>query len=238
MLAHQLDRLAQAQRWSRDFTLNGLRHALREVIACFPVYRSYVNGGVGDRDRLVILRAVVRAKRRQPAARPGRLRLHPRHAAARRTRRPGRPRPEYRAAQRRFAGKFQQVTAPVMAKGVEDTAFYVYNRLVSLNEVGGEPSQFGRPPAEVHRFFARAGREVPGGLSPLSTHDTKRTEDVRARIDVPDRDARRVGRPRRPVDRAEPAAQDRRRRRCSSPRTPTRSTCCTRRLSAPGRSRG
>ncbi|HJZ89977.1 MAG TPA: alpha-amylase family glycosyl hydrolase, partial [Gemmataceae bacterium] len=62
VLAHQLDRLAQAQRWSRDFTLNGLRHALREVIACFPVYRSYVNGGVGERDRLVILQAVSRAK--------------------------------------------------------------------------------------------------------------------------------------------------------------------------------
>src|SRR5262245_40418343 len=66
MLAHQLDRLAQAQRWSRDFTLNGLRHAIREVVACFPVYRSYVNGGVGERDRLVILRAVARARARNP----------------------------------------------------------------------------------------------------------------------------------------------------------------------------
>src|SRR5205814_4943645 len=66
MLAHQLDRLAQKNRWSRDFTLNSLRHALREVIACFPVYRSYVNGGVGDRDKVDILRAVGRAKRRNP----------------------------------------------------------------------------------------------------------------------------------------------------------------------------
>jgi (1->4)-alpha-D-glucan 1-alpha-D-glucosylmutase len=183
VLAHQLDRLAQEARWSRDFTLNGLRHALREVIACFPVYRSYVNGGVSDQDRKVILRAVSRAKRRNPLL--GRavfdfirdtllLKDPPSGPAS----------PDYRAAQKRFAGKFQQVTAPAMAKGFEDTALYLYARLISLNEVGGEPTKFGRDPAEVHHYFRARAEHYPAGMSPLSTHDTKRSEDVRARINV------------------------------------------------------
>jgi (1->4)-alpha-D-glucan 1-alpha-D-glucosylmutase len=80
--------------------------------------------------------------------------------------------------------KFQQLTGPVMAKGVEDTAFYRYNRLVSLNEVGGDPSRFGTTPAEFHRQNAERRRRRPHGLLASSTHDTKRSEDVRARIDV------------------------------------------------------
>ena len=91
---------------------------------------------------------------------------------------------EEKAEQRRFAGKFQQVTAPVMAKGVEDTAFYIYNRLASLNEVGGDPSQFGAPPDDLHRFFQERQAQWPFSLSPLATHDTKRGEDVRARLNV------------------------------------------------------
>jgi (1->4)-alpha-D-glucan 1-alpha-D-glucosylmutase len=183
MLAHQLDRIAQAARWSRDFTLNGLRHALREVLACFPVYRSYVNGEVGENDRLVILRAVARARARNPLLgrmifdfiRDTLLLKDPTSEPAS---------PEYRAAQRRFAGKFQQVTAPTMAKGLEDTALYVYSRLISLNEVGGEPTRFGRAAADVHRFLQERAERFPGAMSPLSTHDTKRSEDVRARINV------------------------------------------------------
>lgn len=183
MLAHQLDRLAQRERWSRDFTLNGLRHALREVIAFFPVYRSYVNGGVRDADLPVILRSVLRARRRNALL--GRqvfdfirdtllLKDPPSGPASE----------EYRAQQRRFAGKFQQVTAPVMAKGFEDTSFYVFNRLVSLNEVGGDPDHFGWPPAKVHEFMAQRLARFPAALSPLATHDTKRGEDTRARINV------------------------------------------------------
>ncbi len=183
MLAHQIDRLAQGQRWSRDFTLNLLRHALREVIACFPVYRTYVNGGVNETDRGVVTRAVRRARVRNPLL--GRavfdfirdtllLKDPPSGPAS----------DDYRAAQRRFAGKFQQVTSPVTAKGIEDTAFYVFNRLVSLNEVGGEPGRFGLPPAKVHAFFKDRADRYPAALSPLSTHDTKRSEDVRARINV------------------------------------------------------
>jgi (1->4)-alpha-D-glucan 1-alpha-D-glucosylmutase len=183
MLAHQLDRLAQMERWSRDFTLNGLRHALQEVIACFPTYRSYVDGKVRDTDRHVIQRAIRRARKR--GAYLGKavfdfvaqtLLLKPSPS--------GHGSDEYRAAQLRFVGKFQQVTSPIMAKGFEDTSLYVYNRLVSLNEVGGDPTHFGRSPHELHRFLQDRSSRHPQALTPLSTHDTKRSEDARARINV------------------------------------------------------
>lgn len=195
VLAHRLDRLAQAGWWSRDFTLNGLLHALEEIIACFPVYRSYVSEEAGPVDRVVIHRAARRARAMSPLL--GRevfnficdtlvLKDPPDGPAS----------DEYRAAQRQFAGKFQQLTAPVMAKGVEDTALYIFNRLVSINEVGGEPSHYGRTPAAVHAFLANRAQKTPGSLSPLSTHDTKRGEDVRARLNVlsetPDEWSRRL----------------------------------------------
>lgn len=183
VLAHRLDRLAQSGWWSRDFTLNGLRHALEEIIACFPVYRSYVAQEAGAADRVTVLRAARRARAMSPLL--GRevfnficdtliLKDPPDGPAS----------DEYRAAQRQFAGKFQQLTAPVMAKGVEDTALYIFNRLVSLNEVGGEPNHFGRSAAALHTFLATRAQRSPGSLSPLSTHDTKRGEDVRARLNV------------------------------------------------------
>jgi (1->4)-alpha-D-glucan 1-alpha-D-glucosylmutase len=182
MLAHQLDRLAQKDRWSRDFTLHSLRHALRLIIACFPVYRSYISDeGVHEFDRKYIHWAVARAKARNAAlstslfhfVRDRLLLKYPESADE-----------DVRAEQRRFAGKFQQVTAPVMAKGVEDTAFYVYNRLLSLNEVGGDPDRFGISPAALHRSFQERQLRWPWGLSTTATHDTKRSEDVRARLNV------------------------------------------------------
>jgi (1->4)-alpha-D-glucan 1-alpha-D-glucosylmutase len=180
VLAGHLDRVAQLGRWSRDFTLNGLRHALREVLACFPAYRSYVTDAAADTDKAMVHRAARTARRRNPSLGPEvfaficdtlLLKDPPDGGAS----------DEYRAAQRRFAGKFQQLTAPVTAKGVEDTALYRFNRLVGLNEVGGHPARFGTPPDELHAFLQTRG---PGGLSPLSTHDTKRSEDVRARLAV------------------------------------------------------
>ena len=84
----------------------------------------------------------------------------------------------------RFVRRFQQMTSPVTAKGIEDTAFYVYNRLVSLNEVGGEPARFGVSPDDLHGWLAERQRHWPHALSATSTHDTKRSEDVRARINV------------------------------------------------------
>ncbi|HEX5270677.1 MAG TPA: malto-oligosyltrehalose synthase, partial [Gemmataceae bacterium] len=182
VLAHQLDRLSETSRWSRDFTLNSLRHALREVIACFPVYRSYITGEpIQARDRAYVRAAVARAKRMNPAiseslfdfVRDMILLKYPEGATD-----------EDREAQRRFVGKFQQVTAPVIAKGLEDTAFYVYNRLMSLNEVGGDPDTFGVSVATFHRQNAERQEHWPYSLSSTATHDTKRGEDVRARIDV------------------------------------------------------
>ena len=118
--------------------------ALREVIACFPVYRSYIaDDGVHDADRRYIEAAVRRAIARNPLVEPACVSLHSRHAAPEVSRALGAE--DLRRAAAQFAGKFQQVTAPVTAKGVEDTAFYVYNRLVSLNEVGGEPGRLRRP---------------------------------------------------------------------------------------------
>jgi (1->4)-alpha-D-glucan 1-alpha-D-glucosylmutase len=182
MLTNQLDRLAQKSRRSRDFTFNTLRQALRAVIAAFPVYRSYISDeGVHDADRRHVVAAVRRATARNPLLsrrvfgfiRDMLLMESPESFTD-----------EDRAEQRRFAGKFQQVTAPVTAKGVEDTAFYIYNRLASLNEVGGEPGRFGLRPEAVHAYNRDRQARWPHALSPLSTHDTKRSEDVRARINV------------------------------------------------------
>ena len=184
VLAHQLDRLAQMERGSRDFTLNTLRHALRECIACFPVYRSYVTDeGVADSDRALIVRAAVRARRRNPLL-GRRVFDFIRDTLLLKEPPSGWPTEAYRAAQRSFAGKFQQVTSPVMAKGLEDTTFYVYNRMVSLNEVGGEPGRFGAGIAATHAAFAERAARTPHALSPLATHDTKRGEDVRARLNM------------------------------------------------------
>jgi len=184
VLGHALDRLSERNRYSRDFTLNSLTHALREVIACFPVYRTYIDGRspeVSLQDRACVEVAVAFAKRRNPTTsvsvfdfvKDTLLLRYPENADE-----------AYREAQRAFVGKFQQVTAPVTAKGIEDTAFYRYNRLVSLNEVGGEPDRFGVPVAEFHKQCQARQEKWPASLSATSTHDTKRSEDVRARISV------------------------------------------------------
>ncbi len=182
MLALALDRLAQHRRWSRDFTFHSLRRVLREVVACFPVYRSYVAGGtVHDEDRKYIDIAIRTARLRNPTLnrshflflRDMLLLRHDEHVGD-----------EEIAEPQRFVGQFQQVTAPVMAKGLEDTAFYVYNRLLALNEVGGDPARFGIAPSAVHQALAVRQQHFPYALSTTATHDTKRGEDVRARISV------------------------------------------------------
>lgn len=179
VLAHRLNRFSERSRHYRDFTLNSLNQAMREIIACFPVYRTYVNERepVSDRDRQYIEAAVAEATRRN-ADRPAAVYAFIRDLLLRRADYlPARERDAYM----RFLGTFQQVTSPVTAKGVEDTALYLYNRLVSLNEVGGEPDRFGVTPEQLHRWMAARPRH---GLSATSTHDTKRSEDVRARISV------------------------------------------------------
>ncbi len=182
VLAHQLERLSDKNRHSRDFTLNSLTYAAREIIACFPVYRTYIEeNGVTERDRTLIEKAVARAKRKNPATdasvfnfiRDVLLLRYPDSASE-----------AEREDQRAFVRKFQQYTGPVMAKGVEDTAFYIDNRLVSLNEVGGTPEQFGISPAAFHQGNSERLERWPHTLLATTTHDTKRSEDVRARINV------------------------------------------------------
>jgi len=184
VLTTMLDRISESNRVYRDFTWGALRDALREVVACFPVYRSYIDafaGGVSERDRHYVEHAVRLARRRNPSVsgslfdfvRDVLLLSWPESLDA-----------EARDEHARFVMKFQQLTGPVMAKGVEDTAFYVFNRLVSLNEVGGEPDRFGVSPDDFHAMNAARARQWPGALSASSTHDTKRSEDVRARINV------------------------------------------------------
>ena len=183
VLGYQLNHLSEMNRRFRDFTLNSLIHAIREIIACFPVYRTYVTpdeGPVTDRDRSYIRQAVVRAKRKNPALSGlvfdfvqdillKQASFH--HERERRD-------------QLQFVMKFQQITGSVMAKGSEDTALYVYNRLASLNEVGGDPLQFGISVHTFHERMRQRRAHWPASICATSTHDTKRSEDVRARISV------------------------------------------------------
>jgi (1->4)-alpha-D-glucan 1-alpha-D-glucosylmutase len=181
MLAFQLDRIAQKKRWSRDFTLNTLRRALREIIACLPIYRTYINdAAVREAD----CRYVEMAVRKATTSNPTMSRYAFEFIRDALLHRFSDSNNGLDAELRHFAGKFQQVSSPVMAKGVEDTAFYVYNRLLSLNEVGGNPDQFGLSPEVVHGYLQDRQAKWPYALSPLSTHDTKRSEDARARISL------------------------------------------------------
>ncbi|MBI2290175.1 MAG: malto-oligosyltrehalose synthase [Betaproteobacteria bacterium] len=181
VLANRLARIAQADRRTRDFTLNSLRHALSEVAACFPVYRTYIDERVAPDDRRHIEWAVARAKRRSQAAD---IAIYDFVQSALL----GQPVDGADVALGRitheFAMKFQQFTAPVAAKGVEDTAFYRYHRLASLNEVGGDPDCFGLTIAAFHGASRDRARRWPHTLLATSTHDNKRAEDVRARINV------------------------------------------------------
>jgi (1->4)-alpha-D-glucan 1-alpha-D-glucosylmutase len=213
VLAVALNRISEGNRRARDFTLNYLREALRETVACFPVYRTYLSGaGASEADRQVIDMTLARAKRRNPMMEPlvfGFLRqvLLPRPAERKGAGEkesqgeavntlsssvdsspapslaPSAEDDEYRQ-RLEFAMKFQQYTGPVQAKGVEDTAFYRYNRLLSLNEVGGEPQRFGGPPEEFHEANRMRLAHWPHAMLATATHDTKRGEDARARLNV------------------------------------------------------
>jgi (1->4)-alpha-D-glucan 1-alpha-D-glucosylmutase len=184
VLAAALNRLSERDRHSRDFTLGSLTAALRETIACFPVYRTYVRedtSNVSAHDRTAIARAIHVAQLRNPTTDTsvfGFVR------AVLMLEVPSTVAEDDRRLWRDFVMRFQQLTSPVMAKGVEDTAFYVYNRLTSLNEVGGEPERFGTSVAAFHRACQQRLREWPDSLLATSTHDTKRSEDARARISV------------------------------------------------------
>ncbi|MDA8170693.1 MAG: malto-oligosyltrehalose synthase [Nitrospiraceae bacterium] len=182
ILGHRLYMLAQKSRLTRDFTFPSLTKALSEVIACFPVYRTYISSsGVTDRDRRYIEQAVNRAKRLNPSVSNQIFQFIRQVLALEYAEGLS---PEEKAGWFDFAMRFQQQTGPVMAKGIEDTAFYVYNRLLSLNEVGGSPGIFGTPVETFHGQNIERNKYWPFSLISTSTHDSKRSEDVRARINV------------------------------------------------------
>jgi (1->4)-alpha-D-glucan 1-alpha-D-glucosylmutase len=184
-LTHRLKDIASHTRSGCDLTFTELRHALAELAASFPVYRTYVMDSsteISAQDREVIQSAIKLARKSeglkldQPVfdfiERLLLMQLGPEL--------------DERAskAAREFVMKLQQLTGPAMAKGLEDTAFYRFNRLVSLNEVGGEPSHFGVSPEEFHATNALIVKHWPHTLLASATHDTKRGEDVRARLNV------------------------------------------------------
>ena len=163
-----------ARRRHSDHTRRELRDALREFVAGFPVYRTYVATGrpTSSADRAFIRAATAATRTSRPDIDDELVDLIG-HLAVGDT-----------ADGTEFAARLQQLTAPVMAKSVEDTAFYRYHRLISLNEVGGDPSRFGRSVEQFHRLTAESAGRWPDAMTTLSTHDTKRSADVRARLNV------------------------------------------------------
>ncbi|MBX6320233.1 MAG: malto-oligosyltrehalose synthase [Rhodospirillaceae bacterium] len=183
VIANLLNRLAKESWDTRDYTLTGLREALVDVISHFPVYRTYVTeAGASEEDRRDLEWALARARRTSPN--PDRsiydfIQSVLSTELARRTE---------DAARRdeivRIAMKFQQLTSPVMAKAFEDTALYRFVRLLSLNEVGGDPSRFGLPVSAFHRANQERLQRHPFNMLATATHDHKRGEDARARLNV------------------------------------------------------
>lgn len=163
-------------RHARDITLSGIKKALTELLILFPVYRIYVRfGEFAERDRNIIIECVRRAKDRN-------LDLFNEldfleHFLLQSEK-------DGNDSLLRLLMKFQQFTGSLMAKGVEDTALYIYNRLISQNEVGGDPGSFGITLDEFHRFNIGRSKNWPDAMNATSTHDTKRGEDARARINV------------------------------------------------------
>lgn len=179
VLALNLYRLAQERRLARDNTLGALREAIAALLSSLPVYRTYLeNDDPMATDSAVIREAAATALHRDPNVTPEAigfltqvLQLELEESS-----------PEERVRWIRFRRRFQQLSGPVMAKGVEDTSYFRYHRLLALNEVGDDPVHFGLNPSEAHEWFSMRAREWPGALSATTTHDTKRSEDARMRL--------------------------------------------------------
>lgn len=180
-LATFITNIAGRNRYGRDITLYGLRRALVEVMAYFPTYRTYVDRhSFNESDRQNIRKAIKLARKKSPGH------THELNYIEKfllmdlgNTSDPGE-----RNSYIDLMMMFQQFTGPLMAKGFEDTVLYIFNKLVSLNEVGGNPKKFGTKKREFHDFNSERRECFPHALNATSTHDTKRGEDVRARINV------------------------------------------------------
>lgn len=196
VLGRDAGRVARQNPLTQDFTTTVLQRAIKQIVACFPVYRTYIElqSDHDSSDHRDLEWALTQARRFDPVIDPsvfdflhdlltGRLTAPPKSGF-------------HRTSVLRLAMKLQQYSGPVMAKGLEDTAFYRYNRFIALNEVGGEPDHFGVSPAAFHKVNARRAKRWPGTMLTTSTHDTKRGEDTRARLavlaDLPDDWARHV----------------------------------------------
>src|SRR6266567_804109 len=176
-LASLFVEICESNRDRRDYTRAEIRRALREVAACYSIYRTYVvaeRNEITDEDRAEIERAVALAKERRQDIDAGLFDFIADVLMLR----------ERGARESEFLLRFQQFTSPVMAKGVEDTVFYCFNRMIGLNEVGGAPAHNGITPAQFHHYCAKTRSTFPLTMTTLSTHDTKRCDDVRARLAV------------------------------------------------------
>jgi (1->4)-alpha-D-glucan 1-alpha-D-glucosylmutase len=180
-LTHLLKRISGKNRYGNDMTLYGLKKAIVEILAHFPVYRTYIShDAYSDTDRLYISEAIRKAREANPA-----LLYELSFIELFLLLKFG----DYISEEEKnewihFVMRFQQLTGPLMAKGFEDTTLYVYNRLLSLNDVGGSPDKFGISLTEFHDYNIQRARTQPFSMNATSTHDTKRGEDVRARINV------------------------------------------------------
>jgi (1->4)-alpha-D-glucan 1-alpha-D-glucosylmutase len=176
-LVSLLSDVCEHQKRYRDYTRRELTTMIREVIACFPVYRTYVQaerGHVSERDVRYVDQAIELAKANRPEIDPELLDFL-RDLLLLRVK---------GEVESSLVMRFQQNTGPVMAKGLEDTVFYNFNRLVALNEVGGDPGRFGVSPARFHEECVETQRRWATSMTTTTTHDTKRSEDVRARISL------------------------------------------------------
>ncbi|HEX3544125.1 MAG TPA: malto-oligosyltrehalose synthase [Candidatus Acidoferrum sp.] len=181
-LGRQLGELAAQSRYARDLPRHELTEALIETTACFPIYRTYIrNLDLPPEAVKVLEEAIAQARLRKRNLNPQcfdflrdvLLLLNPPHVL-----------PDHREARLSFVLRWQQFTGPIVAKGLEDTALYVYYPLASLNEVGGDPSPDAICPQEFFEFIAARQKRWPHSMNASSTHDTKRAEDVRVRISV------------------------------------------------------
>ncbi len=186
-LGRDAGRVARQNPMTQDFTKTVLQRAIKQIVACFPVYRTYIEfetdqESANGADRRDLDWAVKQARRFDPDIDPsvfdflhallsGRLTAQPKSGFN-------------RTSVLRLAMKLQQYSGPVMAKGLEDTAFYRYNRFIALNEVGGEPERFGITAGAFHKANAQRAKSWPASMLATSTHDTKRGEDTRARLAV------------------------------------------------------
>jgi (1->4)-alpha-D-glucan 1-alpha-D-glucosylmutase len=178
-LARLINAVSSLDRQGFDITLRSTKRALTEVLAHFPVYRTYISPGAIRPADIDYVRTAIRRAKRHNADLAYELDFLERFLLLQYD---ANLSDEQKAQWTRFAMRFQQVSGPLMAKGVEDTAFYVLNRLLCLNEVGGEPGRFGQTPQAFHEAMTARARQWPRAMSATATHDAKRGEDARLRL--------------------------------------------------------